>query len=135
MNRSLTVPCALHRYGDGDGDGGGVLCAVCRVQSSKLAIDEIDLFKGVLRWSVAECKRQGKKDTTETKRDILTDIIPLVRFPVMAMEDVATFVSPSQMLSPNQLLEVFTYAPNCRAPHCTTPPPIGSPHRIAVAPL
>jgi len=79
------------------------------LKSSKLAIDEIDLFKGVLRWSVAECKRQNKKDSIENKRDVLADIIPLVRFPAMNMEDVATFVSPSNILSPGQLLEIFTY--------------------------
>jgi len=79
------------------------------LRSSKLAIDEIDLFKGVLRWSVAECKRQGKKDSLDNKKEVLADIIPLVRFPAMNMEDVATFVSPSQILSPGQLLEIFTF--------------------------
>jgi len=79
------------------------------LKSSKLGIEEIDLFKGVLRWSVAECKRQNKKDSLENKKEILTDVIPLIRFPAMNMEDVATFVSPSQMLSPGQLLEIFTF--------------------------
>jgi len=63
----------------------------------------------VLRWSLAECKRTNQKDSIETKKEILKDVIPLIRFPTMNMEDVATFVSPSQMLTPGQLLEVFTF--------------------------
>jgi len=79
------------------------------IKSSKLAIDEIDLFKGVLRWSIAECKRKGLKDDAGSRKTVLKDIIPLIRFPIMQMEDVATFVSPSGMLDSSQLLEIFTY--------------------------
>jgi len=36
-------------------------------------------------------------------------VLPHIRFPAMNMEDVATFVAPSQMLNPGQLLEIFTF--------------------------
>jgi len=79
------------------------------LKSSKLAVDEVDVFSGVLRWATAECKRQDLKDSTENKRTVLKEILPQVRFPVMTMEDIATFVSPSQILDAGQLLEIFTY--------------------------
>jgi len=79
------------------------------LKSNKLAIDEIDLFQGVLRWAVSECKRQNLENKPENKKAILKDIIPLIRFPTMNMEDIATSVSPSGLLEASQLLEIFTY--------------------------
>jgi len=79
------------------------------LKSGKLAIDEIDLFQGVLRWSVSECKRQNLDSKTENKKTILKDVLPLIRFPTMNMEDIATSVSPSGLLEAAQLLEIFTY--------------------------
>jgi len=93
------------------------------LKSNRLSIDEIDLFKGVLRWATTECKRQNLKDTVESKKKVLEDIIPIIRFPLMAMEDVATFVSPSGMLESNQLLEIFTYLgqPESKKPRVSFP--------------
>jgi hypothetical protein len=79
------------------------------LKSDKLCIDEIDLFKGVLRWAVCECKRQNLSDSLENKKKILDDILPLIRFPCMEMQELATFVSPTQLLPAPQLLELFTY--------------------------
>jgi len=79
------------------------------LRSSRLSIDEIDLFNGVLRWAVHECKRQKVDVSAENKKQVLKDILPLIRFPIMGMEEIATYVSPSQMLDSKQLLEIFTY--------------------------
>lgn len=79
------------------------------LSSDALSANEIDIFRAVLRWSLCECKRQNLLDVPENRRAVLGDILPLIRFPTMTMEEVATYVSPSGVLSSEQLLEIFTY--------------------------
>eukprot|EP00823_Brevimastigomonas_motovehiculus_P000241 TRINITY_DN10348_c0_g1_i1.p1 TRINITY_DN10348_c0_g1~~TRINITY_DN10348_c0_g1_i1.p1 ORF type:complete len:520 (+),score=134.05 TRINITY_DN10348_c0_g1_i1:85-1644(+) len=79
------------------------------LKSDRLGIDEIDVYKAVLRWGSVECRRQGMKDIPDNKKKVLKDVVQLVRFPLMTMEEIATNVSPTQMLSPEQMLDLFTY--------------------------
>lgn len=77
--------------------------------NDQLAIEEIAIFNALIKWSDAECQRQGIKNSSENKQHILKNIVPLVRFPVMQIENVANFVSPTGVLLNHQLLEIFTY--------------------------
>lgn len=79
------------------------------LDSSKLSIDEVDLFRAVSRWGSCELKRSNLLDTSDNKRIILTDVITKIRFPTMTMEEIATHVSPSGLLTSSQLLEIFSY--------------------------
>jgi len=79
------------------------------LRSDKLSIDEIDLFKAVLRWGLSECKRRGLIDSFENRKMVLSEVLKLIRFPTMTMQEIATYVSPSNLLDSAQLLEIFTF--------------------------
>jgi len=100
------------------------------LRSSKLCADEIDVFAAIMKWSIAECKRQDLKDDVTNKRAALKEVLELVRFPIMTMEDIATFVSPSGILDSSNLLEIFTYLgqPDSKKPKTKFPtaPRLGS---------
>lgn len=79
------------------------------LKSNSLCIEEADLFEAVIRWAEAECKRQDKKVTADNKREVLGDLVTLVRFPQLTMQEVVTKVQFSQMLTQEDLLALFTY--------------------------
>jgi len=79
------------------------------VQRKTLNIKEGDLFDAVVAWGKAECKRQSKDTSADNVRTILADVLQHIRFPCMAMDEVATKVTPSSILSGDQMLQVFTY--------------------------
>ncbi len=80
------------------------------VQRSTLNIKEGDLFEAVVAWGKAEAKRQTIEATPENLRTkILDKVLGHVRFPCMAMDEVATKVTPTQILTGEQMLQVFTY--------------------------
>jgi len=84
-------------------------CLTVILKSSNLTINEVDLFEGVEKWAEAECKRQGLKSSTETKRTVLGELINLIRFPDMTMQEVCTKVQSSGLLNADELLSLFTY--------------------------
>jgi len=74
-----------------------------------LNIKEGDLFEGVVTWAKGECKRTNLDSSPESLRKVLDEILPLIRFPAMAMEEVATKVTPTSVLQSDQMLQIFTY--------------------------
>lgn len=77
--------------------------------SDQLNIDEIELFSACMLWCKAECKRRELEETIDNKKYILSDILPLIRFPVMKLEDIAKTINPSKILPKEQVLQLFTY--------------------------
>lgn len=72
------------------------LCAV--LQRDTLSIRENRLFGAVVRWAEAECYRQQLPPTSENKQKVLGKAIPLIRFPLMTVEEFAAgkcFVPPA----------------------------------------
>jgi hypothetical protein len=102
-------------------------------------VDEFPLFQAVLRWGKAECKRQEKKTdrlvlyvavhlqcltrvcrvvlcccvlhvcSGDDLRAVMADLLPLIRFPTMELENIAAHVATSQMLTQDQLLDLFKF--------------------------
>jgi len=79
------------------------------VQRKALSIKEGDLFEACVKWAKAECKRQSLEDKADNLKTLLADVLPHIRFPCMTMEEVATQVSPYQLLSGEHTLLIFTY--------------------------
>jgi len=79
------------------------------LESNELSVDEFALWKAVLKWGAAECKRQGKEGTTDQVKEVLTRITPLIRFPIMQLEDIAGQIAPSGFVSQEGLLELFRW--------------------------
>lgn len=63
------------------------LCAV--LQRDTLSIRENRLFGAVVRWADAECYRQQLPPTSENKQTVLGKALPLIRFPLMTVEEFA----------------------------------------------
>ncbi|XP_032368910.1 BTB/POZ domain-containing protein 1 isoform X2 [Etheostoma spectabile] len=63
------------------------LCAV--LQRDTLSIRENRLFGAVVRWAEAECYRQQLPQTSENKQKVLGKALPLIRFPLMTVEEFA----------------------------------------------
>lgn len=63
------------------------LCAV--LERDTLSIRENRLFGAVVRWAEAECYRQQLPPTSENKQKVLGKALPLIRFPLMTVEEFA----------------------------------------------
>lgn len=63
------------------------LCAV--LERDTLSIRENRLFGAVVRWAEAECYRQQLPLTAENKQKVLGKALPLIRFPLMTVEEFA----------------------------------------------
>uniref|UniRef100_A0A3Q3JAC5 BTB domain-containing protein n=1 Tax=Monopterus albus TaxID=43700 RepID=A0A3Q3JAC5_MONAL len=63
------------------------LCAV--LERDTLSIRENRLFRAVVRWAEAECYRQQLPPTSENKQKVLGKALPLIRFPLMTVEEFA----------------------------------------------
>jgi hypothetical protein len=74
-----------------------------------LSVPEGDLFEAVIGWGKAECKRQSLEPDANSLQSCLADILPLIRFPTMTMQEVAAKVTPTNILSSDQILLVFTF--------------------------
>jgi hypothetical protein len=64
------------------------------LDSNELSVDEFALYKAVLKWGAAEAKRKGLPDDVDHVRDICQKLLPLIRFPSMALEEIAAQVAP-----------------------------------------
>ncbi len=64
-----------------------------------LRIKEAKLFNAVIRWSEAECLRQGLPVTPEKKRSVLGNVLTKIRFPLMTIEEFAQGPAQSGILT------------------------------------
>jgi len=75
------------------------------LQDDKLQVEEVEVFKALLRWAEAEAKRtQGDKKTIGKEL-----ALKYVRFPTMEMAHIATVVGPSGYLEQPQLVSLYGY--------------------------
>lgn len=70
------------------------LCAV--LERDTLSIRENRLFEAVVRWAEAECYRQQLPLTSENKQKVLGKALPLIRFPLMTVEEFAAGMCPGR---------------------------------------
>ena len=84
-----------------------MLCSV--LERDTLTAREVDIFKSVDRWAEHQCKKQQREVSGEEKRKILGDAVNLIRFPLMSEEEFASLVSKTDMLSKEDICDVFFY--------------------------
>lgn len=90
----------------------GELCPECVekiIRQNDLNADEDKVYEGCIIWANAECRRQKKQPNDETRRDMLGDLLYLIRFPTM---DIAYFthkVSLGNVLTNDETLSIFQY--------------------------
>ena len=76
------------------------------LKKERLAVKEVELFKGVLKWTGSECASQGiniEEDKTARRR-ILGDSVYEIRFLAMSQEDIVKYVSPTGILTDTEAI-------------------------------
>jgi len=84
-------------------------CVVTLLRSSDLEVNEADLFRALDSWAANQCQRQSLSLDAQNKRKVLGDALDLIRFPDMSMEEVCTLIQSANLLTPVELLSLFTY--------------------------
>jgi len=75
----------------------------------QLGIDEFPLFEAVIRWGQAEAKRQ-KLDGDDALKTVLKDLVSLIRFPLLSIQELVGSVTKSGLLDQTQLLMLCSYS-------------------------
>eukprot|EP00112_Aurelia_sp_Birch-Aquarium-sp1_P005038 Seg1572.4 transcript_id=Seg1572.4/GoldUCD/mRNA.D3Y31 product="BTB/POZ domain-containing protein 2" protein_id=Seg1572.4/GoldUCD/D3Y31 len=74
-----------------------------------LNIEEIDLFLAVNKWCENQLIKEGNEICAESKRKVLGDAVYLIRFPTIALKDIAKDCSKSGILTHEQVIDVIHY--------------------------
>jgi hypothetical protein len=69
-----------------------------------LNVEEVDLFKAVIKWSEAECSRKGIEANAKNKRAAMGNAIYQIRFASMTLQDFAQNVTQSGILTPEEIV-------------------------------
>ena len=71
---------------------------------------EVVLFQAVDRWAGKQCQKQGLAESGEMKRKILGEqIIEAIRFPVMSVQEFASVVVDTNILTPDETTGLFKF--------------------------
>ena len=74
------------------------------VARDTLAIKEVALFKAVDRWATKQCEKQSLAAEGKIKRRILgEEVIKAIRFPLMTIEEFASFVPDTNLLNLDEI--------------------------------
>ena len=87
-----------------------IICDI--LKRDTLNISEIDLYKCIIRWAKEECKRRELIESDENIRKILRkNIICLIRFPLMRIEEFANEVASKNLkiLNECEIIKMFLY--------------------------
>lgn len=90
------------------------VCVCGRLQyllgHNELAMSEKQVFECALLWSEAECKRKDLNpcDPVDLRR-VMDGVIDLIRFPLMSIKEFTGKVVPTEILTEEELLDVYTY--------------------------
>ena len=79
------------------------------LQKNCLNVLEIDVFHAVKLWAEKECCRQVLESTTENCRAVLSDVMNLIRFPVMTAKEFAVGPAQSDLLPLEDIKSIFIY--------------------------
>lgn len=76
------------------------------VKSDNICVDEIELFKAVIKWGKKRCKDQ---ENFSDLKDVLQNIIPNIRYPLLSPEELINIVKPTKLCPPDLYLQALTY--------------------------
>ena len=72
-----------------------------------LGVEEIEFFKAVLKWSDAQCAKNGLEATGENRRTVIGNALYEIRFLSMSQHDFAHNVSSSGLLTAEELVPIY----------------------------
>ena len=79
------------------------------LKKESLTVTEVKLFKAVLKWTDSECARQGIniEENKTARRRVLGDSVYEIGFLEMSYEDIAKYVSPTEILTDREMICLF----------------------------
>ena len=77
------------------------------LQRDTLRIEEVDLFKAVLKWSGRKCRNKGVTINGVNRRACLGDALKEIRFPTMSEKEFAENVIPTGLLTNEEAVAIF----------------------------
>jgi len=77
------------------------------VKEDAFAVEEAELFDALVKWATVQSKSTKPEDL---KKVLTDDIWNSIRFPLMSSSQLATKVSPTNLLPTDQLLALFSYS-------------------------
>ncbi|XP_052810293.1 BTB/POZ domain-containing protein 6-B-like [Mya arenaria] len=78
------------------------------LEDDALNCKEVHIYSALKAWGVCACKRKGKNiPTAENIRDEIGDLIKLIRFPTMSVEDFSKYVAKDLVLTPEEKLASY----------------------------
>ena len=87
------------------------------VARDSLTIREVALFKAVDRWATKQCEKQSLAVEGKIKRRILgEEVIKAIRFPLMTIEEFASFVLGTNLLNLDEITVLFKFFPIKNSP-------------------
>lgn len=84
-----------------------VLQAIIKRDSLKASEDSI--YNAVYDWSKAQCTEKGLPVTVPNQKEILKDILPLIRFPIMTGAEFTNGPVKHGLLDPTDIINCFMY--------------------------
>ena len=88
------------------------LCPECMariVKADDLRAEEEAVFEGCMTWANAECRRQKKQPSDESRRAVLGKLLYHIRFPIMDVTYFTQKVSLGNLLTHDETLSIFQY--------------------------
>jgi len=81
------------------------------LKDDSLCLEEVNIFRGLREWAKARIKKDDDLKGNENDKiaEIMKPYIQDIRFPLMDMEDLATYVSGSKIVSEKDLLLLYQY--------------------------
>lgn len=82
---------------------------------------ETVLFEGALAWAGAECLRRDMEPTPSSKRQVLGEVLHLVRLPTMDLDEFANGPAQSGILTQNETIDIFLHFTALNKPQLAFP--------------
>ena len=82
-------------------------CMKTLLKSDKLVMKEELIFTSCLQWATEQCRRKDIDVTDENIREILGELLFLIRFPNMGMECFTELVSTSDILKDDEKVAIY----------------------------
>ena len=81
------------------------------LQSDNLAINEIELYEGIVEWGRYQCEayHTGAGEEKVSLEDMLSDVIPHIRLPLISASDLVKIVKPTGVVPTDMYLEAIEY--------------------------
>ena len=80
------------------------------IARDNLIIEEVALFQAVIRWATKQCEKQGLVADGKVKRRIIGErAIKAIRFPLMTMEEFASVVIDTNLLTTEETNGLFKF--------------------------